>query len=96
MISMELEFAAIIDSDIEAIKDTASNPVKFSEILSHEFFSKPIQLLKLTSILAILRDQEKVAKIVEAVGDHPSLRDPATLEILLGLVIPPESKGLQK
>ena len=85
MISMELEFAAIIDSDIEAIKDTASNPVKFSEILSHEFFSKPIQLLKLTSILAILRDQEKVAKIVEAVGDRPSLRDPATLEILLGL-----------
>ena len=82
---MEFEYAAITDSDIDAIKDTASNPIKFSEILHHDYFSKPIQLLKLTSVLAILRDQDKIAKIVEAVDENPALRDPAVLEILLSL-----------
>jgi len=80
---MELKFAAITDSDLELIKDTAANKVKFSDLKDHEFFGQPIQLIKFTSVLSIVRDDEKIANIVEAVGSRPDLRDPAALDILL-------------
>lgn len=73
----------ITEKDIDIIRQTSVKPVNFAEIVSHEYFSVPIQLIKLTSILSVLRDREKIAKIVEAVGERSDLRNPAALEILL-------------
>lgn len=80
---MELKLAAITDSDLEVIKETASKPVKLSDLPYHKFFGHPVNLIKLTSVLSILREREKIANVVEAVGENPELRDPAALEILL-------------
>ena len=71
---MELKFAAITDSDLELIKDTAANKVKFSDLKDHEFFGQPIQLIKFTSVLSIVREDEKIANYAALFNKCPKLQ----------------------
>ncbi|XDZ64932.1 hypothetical protein AB8880_08335 [Alphaproteobacteria bacterium LSUCC0684] len=80
---MKLKNGAITEQDIDFIRNTSRNPINLKDLPSHPILKDPIQLIKFTSILSIVREREKIAKIIDAVSEYPESRNAAALEILL-------------
>lgn len=79
---MHSSLASITSEDIALMQGSVSGRIKSTEILNHPIFSNPIQLIKLTSILFVLREYDQISNLVEHLSGNSELSDLAALEML--------------
>jgi hypothetical protein len=74
---------AITEEDIDRIRDTAINPIRYADLLANDYFSRPEGMMKLVDVLGAIDQTDKVGQISIAISSAPLLHDLAAIHYLL-------------